>query len=143
MKLFKLAKELGVSSTQVMSAMRTMGIIPPENHFCAISDEQVESMRRHFVRLALGGERIGGEGIGSESVAGNPGSTPSSEPNASSDSPNAFSKDELKTTKPIQTAPIVVRRAAGNIRRLSTSDVRQSKIPSELLGRSLKQKDSH
>ena len=131
MKLFKLAKELGVSSPEVMSAMRSMGIIPPDNHFCSISDEQVDAMRRHFVRRALGGESAIDTALNAQTV-----DESSANRNSTETTP---ATPTVSKTAP--TAPIVVRRSGG-VKQTSTLNMRPVTMPNDMLGKSVKHKGS-
>ncbi|HQH26847.1 MAG TPA: hypothetical protein PLP17_05570 [Oligoflexia bacterium] len=53
MKVFELAKELGLSSKELLSLIRDCRLPQPANHFAAIDDEAAAAVRRHFIRRVV------------------------------------------------------------------------------------------
>lgn len=111
MKVFLLAKELGVGCQEVMAAFEQLGLSKPNSNFATLTAEQVDPLRRHFLRQALN--------TGSESV----------------DSASASSAN-LSSVEP-PSKPTVIRRKPGEQKSgkdLSQKRLGKLEMPSALFG---------
>ncbi len=53
MKIYELAKELGLSVREMMECVERLGIASPRSHFHRLSEENANSVRRHVLRSAV------------------------------------------------------------------------------------------
>ena len=53
MKVYELARELGLSSREIMDYLAELPEDVPANHFAALSEEQANAARRHFIRRVI------------------------------------------------------------------------------------------
>jgi hypothetical protein len=53
MKIYELAKELGLSSREVIEAIAHLNIQQPANHLAVISAEDADCLRRHVIRRVI------------------------------------------------------------------------------------------
>lgn len=116
MKIFELAKELGISSKEVLQLIDELNLAKPTNHFALITDEDAECVRRHFIRRVV------------------------SDPLSLEDSVTQTQEPPKPATKP---APVVVRKSRSkpaddshsSSGRIAEGTIRRAgSIPRELLG---------
>ena len=69
-RIYELARELGIDNKQVIACARKLGISEKSSHSNSLEDDEADLIRRALLRDAMGSDVVGPDAKGSSSVSG-------------------------------------------------------------------------
>ena len=113
-RIYELARELGIDNKQVIACARKLGISEKSSHSNSLEDDEADLIRRALLRDAMGSDVVGPDAKGSSSVSGrNPSaSAPSASAGGSGEGGSAERPSVIQRSV---AGEVVVERRQGNV----------------------------